>query len=94
MAKYKFVYDEPEDYSYALDYSYKSYKIPKYEVLNNVIDLVKQFPYIMYTCKNYDTPTRWSQGVYYEILRYLRYLIKSPDEYNNSGLTIHEFYNL
>ena len=48
----------------------------------------------MYTCKNYDTPTRCSQGVYYEILRYLRYLIKSPDEYNNSGLTIHEFYNL
>jgi hypothetical protein len=66
---------------------------------NNVIHLVKEFPYIMYTCRNHNTPTRWSQGFYVDFLgHYVKYsteYLKAQDylnKFNNSGLTIHEFY--
>jgi hypothetical protein len=66
---------------------------------NNVINLIKEFPYIMYTCRNKNTSTRWSEGVY---APFLGYYVKCSCEYfkaddylnkfNNSGLTIDEFY--
>ena len=66
---------------------------------NNVEYLIKEFPYVMYTCRNHNGTTRWNLGCYYE---QLGYYIKCPTEYNeseeyltkfnNSGLTIDEFY--
>jgi hypothetical protein len=66
---------------------------------NNVLHLVKEFPYIMYACRNHNGTTRWNVGVYNEKLGYY---LKSEDEYNksieylnkfnNSNLTIDEFY--
>jgi hypothetical protein len=66
---------------------------------NNVLHLVKEFPYIMYTCRTNNISTRWAEGVYVEKLGYfVKYLTeynKSSDyliKFNNSGLTIDEFY--
>jgi len=66
---------------------------------NNVEYLIKEFPYIMYACRNHNGTTRWNIGTYNEKLGYY---LKSEDEYNkaidylnkfnNSGLTIDEFY--
>jgi hypothetical protein len=66
---------------------------------NNVEYLIKEFPYIMYACRNHNGTTRWNVGTYNEKLGYY---LKSEDEYNksidylnkfnNSGLTIDEFY--
>jgi hypothetical protein len=66
---------------------------------NNVEYLIKEFPYVMYTCRNHNGTTRWNVGTYNE---QLDYYVKYPSEYyqaneyltkfNNSGLTIDEFY--
>ena len=66
---------------------------------NNVLHLVKEFPYIMYACRNHNGTTRWNVGIYNEKLGYY---LKSEDEYNksieylnkfnSSNLTIDEFY--
>ena len=66
---------------------------------NNVSHLVKEFPYIMYSCRTNNISTRWSEGVYVEQLgyfvKYLSEYYKSSEyliKFNNSGLTIDEFY--
>ena len=66
---------------------------------NNVLHLVKEFPYVMYSVRNINGTTRWSQGTY---SNELGYYIKYQSEYNKSsnyknkfeksGLTINEFY--
>ena len=66
---------------------------------NNVLHLVKEFPYIMYSIRNINGSTRWSSGNYSDELGYY---IKYQTEYDkssyyknnfeNSGLTIDEFY--
>ena len=66
---------------------------------NNVLHLVKQFPYVMYSVRNINGTTRWSQGIY---SNHFNYYIKYESEYNKSsyyqrifeksGLTIDEFY--
>ena len=67
---------------------------------NNVLQLVKEFPYIMYSVRSINGSTRWSQGSY---SNELGYNIKYQSEYNKSnyyknefeksGLSITEFYN-
>ena len=66
---------------------------------NNVLHLVKQFPYVMYSVRNINGSTRWSEGVY---SKDLGYYIKYQSEYDKSnfyknefeksGLTIDDFY--
>ena len=66
---------------------------------NNVLHLVKEFPYVMYTVRNINGSTRWMQG---NFSNELGYYIKYQSEYNKSsdyknefeksGLTIDEFY--
>ena len=66
---------------------------------NNVLHLVKEFPYVMYSVRNINGTTRWSQGNY---SNKLGYYIKYQSEYDKSsnyknefekyGLTIDEFY--
>jgi hypothetical protein len=66
---------------------------------NNVLHLVKEFPYIMYTVRNINGSTRWSQGNFSDELGYF---IKYQSEYDKSSyykdkfeksrLTIDEFY--
>jgi len=66
---------------------------------NNVLHLVKEFPYIMYSVRNINGTTRWSQG---NFSNELGYYIKYKSEYDTSsyyknkleesGLTIDEFY--
>jgi hypothetical protein len=66
---------------------------------NNVLHLVKEFPYVMYSVRNINGTTRWAQGTY---SNELGYYIKYESEYNKSsdyknkfeksGLTINEFY--
>ncbi len=66
---------------------------------NNVLHLVKEFPYVMYSVRNINGTTRWSYGTY---SNELGYYIKYQSEYNKSsdyknkfeksGLTINEFY--
>jgi hypothetical protein len=66
---------------------------------NNVLHLVKEIPYIMYSVRNINETTRWSQGCY---SNELGYYIKYPAEYDKSsnyknefeksGLTIDDFY--
>ena len=66
---------------------------------NNVLHLVKEFPYVMYSVRNMNGTTRWSQGNY---SKELGYYIKYQSEYDKSsyykiqfeksGLTIDEFY--
>ncbi len=68
-------------------------------VQNNVLHLVKEFPYVMYSVRNINGSTRWSQG---NFSNELGYYIKYQGEYNKSnyyknefdksGLTIDEFY--
>ena len=66
---------------------------------NNVIDLVKEFPYIMYAIRSNNVSTRWSVGEYSNDLGYyIKYITeydkstKYKDEYEKSQLTIDEFY--
>ena len=66
---------------------------------NNVEHLVKEFPYIMYSVRNMNGSTRWSQGIYSNDFGYF---IKYKTEYDQStyykneletsGLTIDNFY--
>lgn len=66
---------------------------------NNVLSIVKEFPYIMYAVRNINGTTRWSYGTYSS---QLGYYIKYQSEFNksnhyqtqflNSGLTIDDFY--
>lgn len=63
------------------------------------MDLVKEFPYIMYSVRLPNGSTRWSQGVY---VGFLGYYVKYISEFNktneyinkfhSSGLEIDEFY--
>lgn len=66
---------------------------------NNVLHFVKEFPYVMYSVRNINGTTRWSQGDY---SNKLGYYIKYRSEYDKSSnyknefekstLTIDEFY--
>jgi len=66
---------------------------------NNVLHLVKEFPYVMYSVRNINGSTRWSEGVYSDKLGYY---IKYQSEYDKSsyyknqfetcGLVIDDFY--
>jgi len=66
---------------------------------NNVLHLVKEFPYVMYAVRNINGSTQWSGGTY---SNELGYYIKYPSEYDKSSyyknefekskLTIDEFY--
>jgi hypothetical protein len=66
---------------------------------NNVLHLVKEFPYIMYSVRNINGSTRWSEGIYsnelgYYIKYYTEYDKSSyyKNEFEKSGLTIDDFY--
>ena len=66
---------------------------------NNVLHLVKEFPYIMYSVRNINGSTRWQKGIF---SNELGYYIKYHSEYDISsyykhifeisGLSIDEFY--
>jgi len=66
---------------------------------NNVLQFVKEFPYVMYSVRNINGTTRWSAGIYSNDLGYY---IKYNSEYDKSsaykncfdksGLSIDEFY--
>ena len=66
---------------------------------NNLLHLVKEFPYVMYSVRNINGNTRWSKGIY---SKELGYYIKYQSEYDKSlfyknefeksGSTIDEFY--
>lgn len=66
---------------------------------NNVLHLVKDFPYVMYAVRNINGSTRWSEGVF---SKHFGYYIKYDTEYEKSsyyknifeksGLTIDNFY--
>ena len=66
---------------------------------NNVLHLVKEFPYVMYAVRNINGSTRWSQGNFSDKLGYyIKYQSEYDkssyykDEFEKSGLTIDEFY--
>jgi hypothetical protein len=66
---------------------------------NNVLHLVREFPYIMYGVRNINGTTRWSQGIYSnELGYYIKYQSEYDkssnykNEFEKSGLTINEFY--
>lgn len=66
---------------------------------NNVLHLVKEFPYVMYTVRPENGSTRWMQGIYsYQLGYYIKYASEydKSNEYKNefqkSGLNIDEFY--
>ena len=66
---------------------------------NNVLHLVKEFPYVMYSVRNINGTTRWSHGNYSnELGYYIKYhseYDKSSyykNEFEKSGLAIDEFY--
>jgi hypothetical protein len=68
---------------------------------NNVLHLVKEFPYVMYSVRNINGSTRWSKGKYF---KEFGYCIKYQSEYDKStyyknkfqqsGLTIDKFYKI
>ena len=68
---------------------------------NNVLHLVKEFPYVMYSVRNINGSTRWEKGNYSE---HFGYFIKYQSEYSISsyykkkfekfGLAIDKFYNI
>ena len=57
---------------------------------NNVLHLVKEFPYVMYAVRNINGSTRWSEGVF---SNYLGYYIKYTSEYEKSSYYKHKFKN-
>lgn len=66
---------------------------------NNVLHLVKEFPYVMYSVRNINGTTRWAQGNYSnELGYYIKYQSEYDkssyykNEFEKSGLTIDEFY--
>jgi hypothetical protein len=66
---------------------------------NNILHLVKEFPYVMYSVRNINGTTRWSGGIFSNSLGYY---IKYKSEYDKSsdyknkfiksGLSIDDFY--
>jgi len=67
---------------------------------NNVLHLVKEFPYIMYSVRSINGSTRWTPGVYSNELGYnIKYCTEYnkstyyKNEFENSGLIIDEFYD-
>ena len=68
-------------------------------IKNDVLHLVKEFPYVMYAVRNINGSTRWSKGDYSDAFGYY---IKYQNEYDKSSyyknefeksdLTIDEFY--
>jgi hypothetical protein len=66
---------------------------------NNMLHIVNEFPYVMYSVRNINGTTRWSKGDY---SNELGYFVKYNSEYEksgyyksayeNSGLSIDEFY--
>lgn len=68
---------------------------------NNVLHLVKEFPYIMYSVRNVNGQTRWSVGNYSKEHRYfIKYQTEYKkssyykNEYEKSKLDIDSFYKL
>lgn len=66
---------------------------------NNVLHLVKEFPYVMYSVRNINGSTRWAQGIYSnELGYYVKYQSEYDkssyykNEFKNSGLMIDDFY--
>ena len=66
---------------------------------NNVLHLVKEFPYVMYSVRNINGTTRWSIGDYSKELKcYIKYKSEYnkssyyKNEFEKSGLSIDEFY--
>jgi len=66
---------------------------------NNVLHLVKEFPYIMYAVRNINGSTRWAHGNFsYKLGYYIKYQSEYDkssyykDEFEKSGLTSDEFY--
>jgi hypothetical protein len=55
---------------------------------NNVLNLVKEIPYIMYSVRNINGLTRWSNGIF---VNELGYYIKYASEYNKSSYYKNEF---
>jgi hypothetical protein len=67
---------------------------------NNVLHLVKEFPYVMYAVRNINGSSRWSLGVFDNnfgyFIKYQTEFDKScyyKSEFDKSGLTIDDFYN-
>lgn len=66
---------------------------------NKVGHLVKYFPYVMYSIRNINGPSRWAQGTYFDELGYcIKYdseyqeSTKHKNAYEQSGLSISDFY--
>ena len=66
---------------------------------NNVLQLVKEFPYIMFAVRNINGTTRWSSGNYSDILGYyIKYQCEYDksnyykNKFEKSSLTIDQFY--
>ena len=66
---------------------------------NNVLHTVKEFPYVMYSVRNINGTTRWESGNYSnELGYYIKYISEYEKSgyyksvYEDSGLTIDEFY--
>ena len=66
---------------------------------NNVLHLVKEFPYIMYSVRNVNGTTRWAAGNFSnELGYYIKYMSEFDksnfykNKFENSGLSIDDFY--
>lgn len=66
---------------------------------NNVLHIVKEFPYVMYSVRNINGSTRWSGGNYSnELGYYIKYQSEYDksnhykNEFKNSNLSIDDFY--
>jgi hypothetical protein len=66
---------------------------------NNILHLVREYPYIMYSVRNINGTTRWAIGYYsnefgYYIKYYTEYEKSSyyKNQFEKSGLTIDDFY--
>jgi len=66
---------------------------------NNVLQYVKEFPYVMYSVRNVNGPSSWSIGEFSPVLGYyIKYQSEHErstfykNEFEKSGLTIDEFY--
>jgi len=98
---YNFVTRSHEYFEKMIDYrGWNLEQVIKFHLKeNNVLHLVKEFPYIMYAVRNIDGTTRWSQGTFSNTLGYY---IKYDSEYQKSsfykknftasGLQIDDFY--
>ncbi len=57
---------------------------------NKVSDKVKEFPYVMYTVRNINGPTRWSGGVFN---KELNYYVKYQSEFVKSNQYLTKYIN-